>query len=103
VRLHLVTIAQASVPSMAADLAARAMRSAARSSRSRPRVVVDAATVGGTRVAPAHGDGRDREYRLHPSRRLWAWRHGTAAKQWRRARRDVAAAGADELFPTISR
>jgi hypothetical protein len=46
------------------------------------------------------------EYPLHHfSRRLWAWRHEYgSARLWRRALgRDIAAAGANALFPTVSR
>jgi acyl-CoA dehydrogenase len=48
--------------------------------------------------------GVTREYQLHHlSRRLWAWRHeyGTTARWRRRLGTHVAAAGADELFPTV--
>jgi acyl-CoA dehydrogenase len=110
VQHHLVNIAQASVrASMAADLATRALASGdARFEIAAARVVVDAAAVEATRSAhQAHGAmGVTREYPLHHfSRRLWAWRHEyRAAKLWRRALgRDIAAAGADALFPTISR
>lgn len=110
VQLHLVTLAQASVrASMAADLATRALAAGdARFEIAAARVVVDAAAVDATRAShQAHGAmGVTREYRLHHfSRRLWAWRHEYgAAKRWRRALGvDIAAGGADELFPAISR
>jgi acyl-CoA dehydrogenase len=50
--------------------------------------------------------GVTREYRLHHlSRRIWAWRHEHGpAQRWRRELgTDVAAAGADALFPTVTR
>jgi acyl-CoA dehydrogenase len=110
VQLHLVTIAQASVrASMAADLATRALGAGdARFEIAAARVIVDAAAVEATRAShQAHGAmGVTREYPLHHfSRRLWAWRHEyRAASHWRRSLgTDVAAAGADALFPTISR
>ncbi|MFI5053221.1 MAG: acyl-CoA dehydrogenase family protein [Acidimicrobiia bacterium] len=110
VQHHLVTIAQASVrASMAADVATRALTGGdARFEVAAARVVVDAAAVDATRAAhQAHGAmGVTREYRLHHfSRRLWAWRHEYGGvKGWRRALgADVASAGANALFPTVSR
>jgi acyl-CoA dehydrogenase len=110
VQHHLVNIAQASVrASMAADLATRALAAGdARFEIAAAKVVVDAAAVEATRAAhQVHGAmGVTREYRLHHfSRRLWAWRHEYGrATTWRRALgTDVAAAGGDALFPTVSR
>jgi acyl-CoA dehydrogenase len=110
VQHHLVTTAQCAVrASMAADVAGRAVAAGdGRFEVAAARVVVDAATVEATRAAhQVHGAmGVTREYPLHHySRRLWAWRHEYGqTRAWRRALgHDLAAAGADALFPTISR
>jgi acyl-CoA dehydrogenase len=109
VQHHLVTVAQCSVrASMAADLATRAVANGGgRFEVAAARVVVDAAAVDATRAAhQAHGAmGVTREYPLHHfSRRLWAWRHEHGAvRTWRRQLgTDLAAAGADALFPTVT-
>jgi acyl-CoA dehydrogenase len=50
--------------------------------------------------------GVTREYPLHHfSRRLWSWRHeyGRAGTWRRQLGFDVAAAGADQLFATVTR
>jgi acyl-CoA dehydrogenase len=109
VQHHLVTVAQCSVrASMAAGLATRAVAAGdGRFEVAAARVVVDAAAVEATRAAhQAHGAmGVTREYPLHHfSRRLWAWRHEYAAvRTWRhQLGTEVAAAGADALFPTVT-
>jgi acyl-CoA dehydrogenase len=111
VQQHLVTVAEAAVrASMVADAATRAVAAdpGARFEVAAARIVVDQAIVDGTRAGhQAHGAmGVAREYRLQQfSRRLWSWRHEYgAAREWRRALgRDVVTAGADALFPTVSR
>ncbi len=110
VQQHLVTVAQCSVrASMAADLATRAVAAGDGAFEvAAARVVVDAAAVEGSRAAhQAHGAmGVTREYRLHHlSRRLWAWRHehGAVAVWRRQVGGEVAAAGPDDLWPTIAR
>ena len=110
VQQHLVASAQCSVKvSMAADLALRAaMRGDAGIALAAARVVVDDATVIATRaVHQAHGAmGVTREYPLHHlSRRLWSWRHEylTGASWKRQLGAQVSAAGADDLFPLLTR
>jgi acyl-CoA dehydrogenase len=110
VQQHLVVTAQCAIrASMAADLAVRAMtRGPARFEIAAAKVVADEAAAQATRSAhQVHGAmGLTREYPLHHlSRRLWAWRHEYGRAQgWRRQLgAEVAAAGADELFPTVAR
>ena len=111
VQQHMVTVAQADVrASMSAQVAIRA---AARDPRAvfeiaAARVVVDQAIVEATRAShQAHGAmGLAREYRLQQyTRRLWSWRSEFgSARSWSRVLgRQVAAAGADALFPGITR
>ncbi|MCU1343935.1 MAG: putative Acyl-CoA dehydrogenase, partial [Acidimicrobiia bacterium] len=107
---HLVTTAQHSVKlSMAADTAVRAAsRGDAAFEIAAAVVIADAAAVNATRAAhQAHGAmGVTREYPLHHlSRRLWSWRHEFGgARYWRPLLgAQVAAAGADRLFETVTR
>jgi acyl-CoA dehydrogenase len=110
VQQHLVVAAQSAVRAqMAADIAVRALAGGNVDIEiAAARVVVDDAITLGTRAAhQAHGAmGVTREYPLHQlTRRLWSWRHewGTT-KQWRRELGGrVAAVGADELYPLITR
>jgi len=111
VQQHLVTVAQADVR---ASMAARvAIRAAARDPQTRfeiaaAKVVVDQAAVEAARAShQVHGAlGLAREYQLQQhTRRLYSWRNEFgSARRWSRALgRDVAEAGADELFPGITR
>jgi acyl-CoA dehydrogenase len=110
VQQHLVTVAQCSIrASMAADLATRAFAHGDGAFEvAAARVVVDAATVEGTRAAhQAHGAiGVTREYPLHHlSRRLWAWRHEfvSANASRRQLGHAMGRAGGDQLFPNVTR
>jgi alkylation response protein AidB-like acyl-CoA dehydrogenase len=110
VQLHVVTAAQASVRlAMAAELAAKAVEAGdGRFEVAAAKVLAEAAVDEATRAAhQAHGAmGVTREYPLHHlSRRLWSWRHeyGRAATWRRHLGVDVAAAGADRLFATVTR
>jgi acyl-CoA dehydrogenase len=109
VQQHLVTAAQAVVrATMASDLAVHAVSGGGgRFEVAAARVIVDSAAVEATRSAhQAHGAmGVTREYPLHLySRWLLAWRHEYGrARAWRRQLGvDVAAAGADTFFPTVT-
>jgi acyl-CoA dehydrogenase len=110
VQQHLVTVAQCAVKAaIAADAATRAAdQPDAAFAVGAARVVSDDAAVVATRAAhQAHGAmGVTREYQLHHlSRRLWAWRHeyGTGREWARRLGAMVHSAGADALFPSITR
>jgi acyl-CoA dehydrogenase len=111
VQQHLVHVAQCAVrASMAADVATRAYSADPNTpfEVAAARVIVDAAAVDATRAAhQAHGAmGVAREYRLQQfSRRLWSWRHEYGStRSWRRALgHRAASAGADALFPLVSR
>jgi acyl-CoA dehydrogenase len=113
VQQHLVHVAQCAVrASMAADVATRAFTADDDGDGAfeiaAARIVVDQAIVAATRAAhQAHGAmGVAREYRLQQfSRRLWSWRHEYgSARSWRRVLgQRVASAGADALFPMVSR
>jgi acyl-CoA dehydrogenase len=111
VQQHLVTVAQADVR---ASMAARvAIRAAARDSQTRfeiaaAKVVADEAAVAAARAShQVHGAlGLAREYRLQQfTRRLFSWRNEFgSARRWSRVLgREVVEAGADELFPGITR
>jgi acyl-CoA dehydrogenase len=110
VQQHLVAIAQARVrATTAAELAVgAAVRGEDRFETAAAKSVADEAAVEATRAAhQAHGAmGVTREYRLHHlSRRLWAWRHEYGGRRaWaRQLGTEVIAAGADQLFPSVTR
>jgi acyl-CoA dehydrogenase len=110
VQQHLVTVAQCAVQvALAADLATAAVAAGdGEFEVAAARVVTERAILEGTRAAhQAHGAmGVTREYPLHLfTRRLWSWRHEyRAARHWRRdLARQVAVAGADDFFATVTR
>jgi acyl-CoA dehydrogenase len=110
VQQHLVLTAQCRTrASMAADVAVRAMtKGTGRFEIAAAKVICDQAATDATRSAhQVHGAmGLTREYPLHHlSRRLWAWRHEYGSgRTWRRQLgADVVAAGADGLFPLVTR
>jgi acyl-CoA dehydrogenase len=112
VQQHLVTLAQSAVQlSIAADVAVRASAAGAESGAfevAAAKIVADESARLGTRAAhQVHGAmGVTREYPLHHlSRRLWAWQHEyKRAAYWRRRLgAEVATAGADALFATVTR
>ncbi|MCU4183494.1 hypothetical protein K6U06_03910 [Acidiferrimicrobium sp. IK] len=110
VQHHLVAVAQSAVrASMAAETAVRTVQGGGGAWEvAAARVIVDEATIEGTRAAhQAHGAmGVTREYGLQRyTRLLWAWRHEyRQAREWRRwLGSEVASSGADALWPRITR
>jgi acyl-CoA dehydrogenase len=110
VQAHLVHLAQdAAILSLAADGAARAAESGdAAFEIGAARVIACSAATSATRAAhQAHGAmGMTREYPLHHfSRRLWSWRREFGQEhEWRLDVGGLATrAGADELYPLITR
>ncbi|MCF6508910.1 acyl-CoA dehydrogenase [Blastococcus sp. MG754426] len=110
VQAHLVTIAEE------AELARMAVEVAARNARPDPgsfdvaaaaAVTGEAATVAARAAHQAHGAiGMTKEYELGQlTRRLWSWRDefGSERAWGRELGRRLAEAGADELWPRISR
>ncbi|MCE2391670.1 MAG: acyl-CoA dehydrogenase [Proteobacteria bacterium] len=109
VQQYLVSAAQdAALVGMAGRVAAReAERGPARFEIGAAKLLANRAAHSATRAAhQAHGAmGMTREYPLHHwSRRLWAWRseYGDELAWSGRLGREVAAAGADALYPTIA-
>ena len=109
VQTHLVTIAEE------AQLAGLATEVAARNARPEPAffdvaaakaAAGEAATIAARASHQAHGAiGMTKEYELGQlSRRLWSWREEFGSERyWSRALgRQLAEAGADELWPRIS-
>ena len=97
----------AALVQMAAETAARAAeRGPATFEIAAAKTLADAAALSAARVAhQAHGAiGVTREYLLHHyTRRLWAWRAEHASREWTEGiGRDVVAAGADRLYPTVA-
>jgi acyl-CoA dehydrogenase len=110
VQAHLVHLAQdAAMLCLAADAAAKAAESGdAAFEIGAARVIACSAATSATRSAhQAHGAmGMTREYPLHHfSRRLWAWRREFGQEHdWRlEVGRLASRAGADELYPLITR
>ena len=109
VQQYLVSGAQdAALVGMAGRVAAReAERGPARFEIAAAKLLAGRAAQSATRAAhQAHGAmGMTREYPLHHlSRRLWAWRseYGDERFWSERLGREIAAAGADALYPTIA-
>ena len=109
VQTHLVTIAEE------AQLAGLATEVAARNARPEPgffdvaaakAVASEAATIAARASHQAHGAiGMTKEYELGQlSRRLWSWRDEFGSERYwsRELGRQLAEAGADELWPRIS-